>query len=60
MNKFIKIIIVGVISVLLLCACGGKNFRCAICMEKVTQVPHEVTVLGQEVEICDSCYKMLK
>lgn len=60
MNKLIKILAVAVLAAMLLCACGSKTFYCALCFEKVTEVPHEVTVFGQELEICDSCYKALK
>lgn len=43
-----------------LCACGKKTFRCAVCMQEVNQVPHEIIVLGEEHKICDSCYSYLK
>lgn len=60
MKRKIKILTVVLLTALLLCACGKVTFRCAICMKEVKQVPHEVTVLGQEVKICDSCYSYLK
>lgn len=44
----------------MLSACGSKRFQCAICMREVNEVPHAVTVWGQDVEICDSCYGYLK
>lgn len=60
MSKKLKVLAIVIVATLLLCACGSKTFRCAICMKEVKQVPHEVTIFGQEVEICDSCYSYLK
>lgn len=60
MSKKIHFLAVLLLTAVLFSACGSKTFRCAICMREVKQVPHEVTILGQEVEICDSCYSYLK
>lgn len=60
MGKMVNFLAILLLIAVLLSACGNKTFRCAVCMREVTQVPHEVTVLGQEVEICDSCYSYLK
>lgn len=38
-----------------LCGCA-ETFTCGLCMKQVTQKPHTVTALGQELKICDSCY----
>lgn len=59
MKRKIEILAVVLLTALLLCACGKKTFRCGICMREVKQVPHQVTVLGQEVNICDSCYSYI-
>lgn len=57
-------IAVLVLSVLLiavmLCACGEETYTCGWCMKEVTQRPHTVTVLGQEIKVCDSCYEMIE
>lgn len=45
---------------LMLCACGSKTFRCAVCMKQVNEVPKQITVLEQDVEVCKSCYGQLK
>lgn len=60
MKRVGKMLTVLVLAMLLLCACGGKVFRCAICMKQVKQNPHEVLIFGQQVEICNTCYNLLK
>ena len=52
--------IVVIVMLLMLCACGSKTFRCAVCMKQVNEVPKQITVLGQDVEVCKSCYAQLK
>lgn len=57
-----KIILIALAAMLLaafLCGCGEKTFRCGLCGREVTQKPHTYSVLGQEVEICNSCYNTL-
>lgn len=60
MRKRNMFVIIALMLAMLLCGCGKKTFRCDLCMKEVTQVPHEVTILGQEVELCDSCYGLLQ
>ena len=60
MKKRIMSLIAVIMLALMLCACGSKTFRCAVCMKQVKQVPHQVTILGQDVEICDICYDYLR
>lgn len=54
-----KICAVILLVFVMLSGCGRETYRCALCMDQVTQVPHEVTIFGQEVRICDSCYEYL-
>lgn len=56
----LKICAVILLIVVVLTGCGKETFRCGLCMKQVTQVPHEVTIFGQDVCICDSCYEYLK
>lgn len=60
MRKRNMFAIIVLVLALVLCGCGKKTFQCGLCMKKVTQVPHEATILGQEVELCDSCYDLLR
>lgn len=60
MRKRSMVMIVALLLAALLCACGEETYRCAWCQETVTQVPKEVNVLGQDVEVCDDCYQFLK
>ena len=54
-KKMISVIAVITLA-LMLCAYGSKTlFRCAVCMKQVNQVPKQITVLGQDVEVCKSC-----
>ena len=39
---------------------GVKSYTCGYCMRTVEQRPHSAQILGQEVELCDDCYDMLK
>lgn len=39
---------------------GVKSYTCGYCMRTVEQKPHSAQILGQEVELCDDCYDMLK
>lgn len=54
-----RLTIIVLLALVLLSGCGRETFRCALCMDQVKQVPHEVTIFGQEVRICDSCYEYL-
>lgn len=58
MNKFFKLLFILTL-LLILTACGTETFRCGWCMKEVTQKPHTLTALGQEVKICESCYKAI-
>ena len=59
-KKMISVIAVITLA-LMLCAYGSKTlFRCAVCMKQVNQVTKQITVLGQDVEVCKSCYSQLK
>lgn len=49
-----------VAAVLLLSGCGKKEFDCGLCGDLVKESPHKITVLGQELEICNSCFDILK
>lgn len=60
MKQKIISIIALIVMTLMLCACGSKTFRCAVCMKQVNHVPKQITVLGQDVEVCKSCYAQLK
>ena len=60
MKKRMISVIAVITLALMLCACGSKTFRCAVCMKQVNQVPKQMTVLGQDVEVCKSCYSQLK
>lgn len=60
MRKRSIVLIVALVLAALLCACGEKTYHCAWCGEKVTQVPKEVNILGQDAEVCDDCYPYFK
>lgn len=60
MRKGAAILVLNCVLVAMLSGCGSKMFRCAVCMKQVNQVPKQITVLGQDVEVCKSCYAQLK
>lgn len=59
MHSIAGILIVISMMAFLLCACGSKEFLCPFCMKWVKQKPHEVTIFGQQAEICNTCYQKL-
>lgn len=59
MKKRICLSLVLCVIMLLLCACGEETFRCGWCQRTVTQKPHTMTALGQEIQVCDACYDAL-
>ena len=54
-----KVCAIAVVVAIALTGCGKETFRCGLCMKQVTQVPHEVTVFGQDIKVCESCYEYL-
>lgn len=56
MKRVICVALMVILLGTMLCGCGEEKFTCGLCMKQVTQKPHAVTVLGQKVKICDSCY----
>lgn len=58
-SKSLKSLIIVIMLMTLLCACGAKTFVCPLCMKAVKQAPHKVTVFGQQVDVCNTCYKQL-
>lgn len=60
MTKKLYMLITSVLIALLLFGCGSKSFTCAMCMKEVNQKPRDVTLLGQTIEICNSCNQALE
>lgn len=63
MKKRTKQIITAVTAIVLLlylAACGSKTFTCELCKEEKTGKSYETTVWGEELTICEDCYKELK
>lgn len=56
----ITTIILTVLLAVTLTSCGEKDFICGWCTRSVHEKPHEARILGQDVELCDDCYKELK
>lgn len=40
-----------------LTACSNKPFKCDICREEKTGKSYKSQVMGEEVTICEDCYK---
>ena len=59
-NARITTIILTVLLAVILTSCGEKDFVCGWCTRSVHEKPHEARILGQDVELCDDCYKELK
>lgn len=59
MKKRICIMLAAIMTALLLSACGEETYRCGWCQKEVTQKPHTITALGQEIKVCDDCYDLL-
>lgn len=60
MKKRILLLVYTMLILAFLCACGKETFRCGLCSKTVTQKPHAMTVLGQDIKVCDDCYSALK
>lgn len=56
--KILIVLLVFAIS-LALSACGNKTFKCGICNEEKTGKSYKSQVMGQEVIVCEDCYKEL-
>ncbi len=50
---------VAVTAVFIFAGCS-HTFTCGLCGKEVNEAGHQYTVLGREVEICDSCYNGLQ
>lgn len=60
MKKSIAIFLLLTMLAVMLCACGEETYRCAACLEEVTQKPRIAAILGKEYQVCDSCVKRLE
>lgn len=60
MKRVIGVVSVIMLTVVLSCGCGKKTYTCGWCGSTVTQSPHHAKILGQEIELCDDCYKGIK
>ncbi|MGM9640150.1 MAG: hypothetical protein ACI3V3_02150 [Faecousia sp.] len=56
-KRIVSMVLAAIMLAAILCACGRKTFKCGVCRKEVTQTPHTVSAFGQEIEVCDSCYK---
>ena len=43
-----------------LASCGNKTFECDLCGKEKTGKSHQVEALGQEITVCEDCYKEIK
>ncbi len=43
-----------------LVACGDKSFKCDMCNEEKTGKSYKSQLMGEEITICDDCYKDMK
>ncbi len=57
MKKFIALALCT-LSLVSLVACG--KFECDLCKEEKTGKRHKEELLGEEIVICDECYKDLE
>lgn len=55
MKKKITAVLLTVATVLSLTACG--KFTCDMCGQEKSGKKHTESLLGQEITICDDCYK---
>lgn len=53
MKKAICLILA--LGTLLLCGCV-QAFDCSWCNQNVFEKPHNVTIFGQQAQLCDGCY----
>lgn len=58
-NTVKKIIAILTLLALLLslAACGDKSFKCGICNEEKTGKSYKSQLMGEEITICEDCYK---
>ena len=48
------------VSALLVFTSCKKEITCAMCGKTKTTTPHDITLLGRDVTICDECYEDYK
>ena len=58
MKKFLSIYLaVVILTAGVLSSCGNKTFECDGCGATVKGKPHEITILEENMNMCDKCYK---
>lgn len=55
--KQMFIVIITILSLLGLTACGSEIFECDICNEERTGESYKSQLMGDEITICEDCYK---
>ena len=59
-KRLMACVLLVVMLLMLLTACGKKTFSCDLCGRTVTEKPHNVEILGEKAQICADCYKDYK
>ena len=59
MKRMIAALLLVVAMLSMLASCG-EPFTCDTCKEEKTGGKHTTEILGQEVVICDDCYKEME
>lgn len=55
--KQMFIVLITILSLLGLTACGSKIFECDICNEERSGKSYKSQLMGDEITICEDCYK---
>lgn len=62
MRKSLITILLVVLTLTVVVGCGEvpEDFTCDFCKNKVHSVKYEVNYKGQDIEVCEDCYKGFK
>ncbi len=58
--SYLSVLVISVVLCAIVFAGCTHTFKCGICGKEVNEAGHKVTVLGQDIEICDSCYNEMQ
>jgi len=59
-KRLMACVLLAVMLLMLLTACGKKTFTCANCGRTVKEKPHNVEIFGEKAQLCGDCYKGYK
>ena len=59
-KRVMLIALAAVMLCMALAACSAEPFKCGMCNKEKTGKQHKYEFIGQQMIICDDCYKSVK